>query len=114
MGASSLQSLPGSVTFMEWGLATSPEMLAGEAASLHTGQPRLRVSLRAQITLPGKSRKKQVHLTVRTLCKGRTQEKWKTWSSKGPEVCRAWNAGLLVLHLVLVRMLPGQNSQRNA
>lgn len=31
MGASSLQSLPGSVTFMEWGLATSPEMLAGEA-----------------------------------------------------------------------------------
>lgn len=30
------------------------------------------------------------------------------------EVCHAWNVGLVLLHLVLVRMFPGQNSQGNA
>lgn len=113
MGASSLQSLPGSVTFMEWGLATSPEMLAGEAR-ISSHRPAQAEGLPENTDHTPWQVEKETDASDRTLCKGRTQEKWKTWSSKGPEVCRAWNVGLVVLHLVLVGMFPGQNSQRNA
>lgn len=47
-------------------MAKSPKMLAGESGISYNQSTKLRISLRTK-SLPGKSKKNQMHLKVRTL-----------------------------------------------